>query len=122
MANIQTYLDNIARAIYGEEVRSSIYNAIDLINKMGEVNLTLGKAVNSETSPSTDYFDNSVYINETTWDVWRCKGTGSGWTLIGNLKGSSIGAVTKTGVKPNTNNLIDQYSITTENGVEIGTF
>ena len=33
MANIQTYLDNIQQAVYGEEVRGSIHDAIAAMNE-----------------------------------------------------------------------------------------
>ena len=37
MANINTYLQAILQAVYGEDVRGSIHDAIDIINKVGEV-------------------------------------------------------------------------------------
>lgn len=47
MANIQKYLNDILKAIYGKHVRGSIHDAIDAINK--EVESTTGKQ---------DYLDN----------------------------------------------------------------
>lgn len=32
MANIQPYIDQIANAVYGEEIRSSIINALNKVN------------------------------------------------------------------------------------------
>jgi len=85
MADISTELQAIMDAIYGEDVRSSIHDAIDLINKVGEVQLTLGTAVTSESSSVTGFYDNSVYINIQTFDVWKC--TGTAWVNQGNIKG-----------------------------------
>lgn len=120
MANIAEYLNKIQTAVYGEEVRGSIYNAIDLINKVGEVTLTLGTAITSTSSPTSGYYDKSVYINTNTWDIWRC--TGSSWTNLGNLLGSSIASVKNTGKKADTNDLVDIYHIYTDNNADIGSF
>ena len=85
MANIDTYLQAILDAVYGEDVRGSIHDAIELINDVGEVVLTLGTAVTSASSSVEGYYENSVYINTQTWDVWKC--TGTAWTNAGNIKG-----------------------------------
>ena len=37
MANITAYLQAIMQAVYGEDVRGSIHDAIELINEVGEV-------------------------------------------------------------------------------------
>ena len=116
MANIAQYLDAIAKAVYGEEVRSSIYNAIDLINKVGEKNITLGTAVTATNSSGTGYYDGSLYININTWDLWKY--SGSAWVKQGNLLGSSISSVSKSG----TAGLVDTYTIKTSNGATAGTF
>lgn len=86
MADISTELQAIMDAVYGEDVRISIHDAIDLINKVGEVTLTLGTAVISPTSSITGFYEGSVYLNTQTYDVWRC--TGTAWSFMGNIKGS----------------------------------
>ena len=85
MADISTELQAIMDAVYGEDVRSAIHDAIDLINKVGEVTLTLGTAVTSASSSTTGFYEDSVYINTNTYDVWQC--TGTAWALKGNIKG-----------------------------------
>lgn len=97
MADISTELQAIMDAIYGEDVRSSIHDAIDLINKVGEVQLTLGTAVTSASSSVTGFYKDSVYINTSTYDVWRC--TGTAWENKGNIKGAT-GATGPDGVSP----------------------
>ena len=97
MADISTELQAIMDAIYGEDVRGSIHDAIDLINKVGEVQLTLGTAVTSASSSVTGFYENSVYINISTYDVWRC--TGTAWENKGNIKGAT-GATGADGVSP----------------------
>ena len=86
MADISTELQAIMDAVYGEDVRGSIHDAIDLINKVGEVTLTLGTAVTSASSSTTGFYKDSVYLNTNTYDVWQC--TGTAWALKGNVKGS----------------------------------
>ena len=86
MADISTYLQAILDAVYGEDVRGSIHDAIEIINDVGEKVLTIGTDVTSTSSSVTGYFDGSVYINNNTWDVWKC--TGTAWALQGNIKGA----------------------------------
>lgn len=85
MADISQYLQAIMSAVYGEDVRGSIHDAIALINDVGEAVLTLGTAVDSPTSPTTGFYQDSVYLNTATGDMWTC--TGAGWSLSGNTKG-----------------------------------
>ena len=89
MADISTELQAILDAVYGEDVRDSIHDAIDIVNKVGEKNITVGSAVTSQSSSIVGYYDESVYINKNTWDVWVCDGTK--WVLQGNIKGGPGG-------------------------------
>ena len=86
MADISVYLQAIMSAVYGEDVRDSIHDAIAIINDVGEKVLTLGTAVTSSSSSIDGYFEDSVYLNTNTDDVWKCDGTQ--WVLQGNIKGS----------------------------------
>lgn len=86
MADISQYLQAIMSAVYGEDVRGSIHDAIALINDVGETVLTLGTAVTNPTSPTTGFYRDSVYLNTETGDLWVC--TGSGWSNKGSVKGS----------------------------------
>lgn len=114
MANISSYLAAIMAAVYGQDVRSSIHDAIEIINDVSEVVLTTGTAVSSATSSSTGFYDNSLYLNTSTMELWKCVGTNS-WTSQGVLKGSdgrSIVSISKTG----TSGLVDTYTITYDSG------
>ena len=114
MANISTYLQAIMNAVYGEDVRGAIHDAIELINDVGEVVLTVGTAVTSATSSSTGFYDDSLYINKNTWDLWKCTGTNS-WLKEGNIKGETgngIAGIAKTA----TSVLTDTYTITFTDG------
>lgn len=116
MADISTELQAIMDAIYGEDVRGSIHDAIDLINKVGEKTLTVGTAITSQSSSIAGYYDGSVYINSQTDDVWKCDG--AKWVLQGNVKGATgatgngISSISKTGTSGN----VDTYTITFTSG------
>lgn len=86
MSDISQYLQDIMSAVYGEEVRGSIHDAIEIINDVSEVVLTTGTAVTSATSSSTGFFDDSLYLNTNTFELWKCVGTDS-WASQGILKG-----------------------------------
>ena len=114
MANISSYLAAIMSAVYGEDVRGSIHDAIEIINDVSEVVLSTGTAVTSSTSSSTGFYDGSFYINTNTMELWKCIGTDS-WQSQGTLKGADgngIASITKTG----TAGLVDTYTITYDDG------
>jgi hypothetical protein len=114
MADISQDLQKILDAIYGEEVRGSIYHAISLINDVSEKVIDAGTAVIGAASSSTGYYKDSLYINTSTYDLWRCIGTDS-WTLLGNIKGAAgkgISSIAKT----STSGLVDTYTITYSDG------
>ena len=110
MADISRELQAIMEAVYGEDVRGSIHDAIDLINKIGEVVLSTGTAIDSPTSPVTGFYDGSLYINTQSDILWKCNGTG--WVSQGSLAGSSIQSIVKT----SSSGLVDTYTITLTNG------
>ena len=86
MADISTYLAQILSAVYGEDVRGSIHDAIEIINDVSEVVLTTGTAVTGPTSSSEGFYDDSLYLNTSTMELWKCVGTDS-WASQGILKG-----------------------------------
>lgn len=116
MANINKYLTEILEAVYGEEVRSSLYNAIDIINKVGEKVLTIGTAVTSINSSISGFYDNSLYINSNTFDLWKCDG--SKWVKQGNILGAGISSV----LKSSSSGLVDTYQIKITDGTVVGSF
>ena len=86
MADISRELAAILAAVYGEEVRGSIHDAIEKINDVSEVILTVGTAVTSASSSSTGFYTDSLYLNSNTYELWKCIGTNS-WSSQGILKG-----------------------------------
>ena len=121
MADISQYLQAIMQAVYGEEVRGSIHDAIEIINDVGEKVLSTGTAVIGPSSSSTGFFEDSLYLNTNTMELWKCVGTDS-WTSQGTLKGDAgspgadgdgIDDIQLTG----TSGLVDTYTIYMSDGV-----
>ena len=88
MADISQYLQAIMSAVYGEDVRGSIHDAIEIINDVGEVVLSTGTAITSASSSSTGYYEDSLYLNTDTYELWKCIGTDT-WESQGILKGDT---------------------------------
>lgn len=87
MADISVYLAQILSAVYGEDVRGSIHDAIEIINDVSEVILSTGTAVDSSSSSSTGFYDDSLYLNTDTYELWKCVGVDT-WQSLGTLKGA----------------------------------
>ena len=115
MADISQYLTAIMQAVYGEDVRGSIHDAIEIINDVSEVVLSTGTAVSGPTSSSTGFFEDSLYLNTSTYELWKCVGTNT-WQSQGIMKGDAgdpgadgvgIADIQKTGES----GLVDEYTI-----------
>lgn len=87
MADISVYLAQILSAVYGKDVRGSIHDAIEIINDVSEVILSTGTAVDSSSSSSTGFYDDSLYLNTDTYELWKCVGVDT-WQSLGTLKGA----------------------------------
>ena len=117
MADISTELARILSAIYGEDVRGSIHDAIEKINDVSEVVLTTGTAVTGPSSSSTGFYDDSLYLNTDTFELWKCTGVNT-WASQGILKGEAgdDGNGIVSIVKTATSGLVDTYTITYSDG------
>lgn len=98
MADISTELQAILDAVFGEQVRGSIHDAIEKINEASEVVLSTGNLITYSGSSSQGFYVGSLYLNTDTYTLWKCIGTNS-WQSLGVLKGrdGSQGAEGKTG-------------------------
>ena len=107
MADISTYLDRILAAIYGRQVRGSIHDAIDEINKVSEKIFSVGA-----TNPSgTPIYSDILYLNTTNYDLFKSSSTKPyTWNKIGNIEGNAITAITGPTADPN-DPLKDIYTI-----------
>lgn len=120
MADISTELAAIMAAVFGKDVRKSIHDAIFKINVASESQLDIGTAVTSTTSSSEGYMEDSLYINSSTWQLWRCTGTDS-WELVGSIRGIDGRAISSiTG--PETSGNVDTYTINYSDGSAPTTF
>lgn len=112
MANITRYLQDIKSAVYGYQVRDSIHDAIDIINKVGEKQINIGTAI-SAGDPKGSYYENSLYINTNTWKLLKCNGTT--WVEVGSIRGAAGNGISSiTG--PVTVGLVDTYTINYDDG------
>jgi len=126
MANINAYLEAIMEAVYGEDVRGSIHDAIEIINDVSEVVLVTGTDVTSASSSSTGFYNDSLYFNTDTKELWKCIGTDS-WQSQGVLKGDqgdpgtpgtdgTDGVGIESIAKTSSSGLVDTYTITMTDG------
>ena len=104
MADISRYLQAIMQAVLGEQVRGSIHDAIDIINKVSEKQIDAGTAINAG-DPAGSYYDKSLYINTATDKLLRCNGTT--WQEVGYIRGNGISEITG----PVSSGLTDTYTI-----------
>lgn len=117
MADISSYLADIMAAVYGEDVRGSIHDAIKIINDVSEVVLTTGTAVTGPTSSSTGFYNGSLYLNTSTMELWKCVGTNL-WQSQGVLKGDPGAAgvgISRIDLTSSVG-LVDTYTITYTDG------
>jgi len=92
MIPVETALENIMDATYGEEVRQSIHDAISIMNgnaneALDIANIKFGTAVTSASSSTGTYPVGTIYFNTSTNDLWKAIAKNS-WELMGNLKGA----------------------------------
>lgn len=105
MANITAELAAIMAAVYGEEVRGSIHDAIEKINTASEKAIASGTAF-APGDLATGYPSGSLYLNLSTNKLLRSNG--STWDDAGSTKGNGIVSIEKT----DTTGLVDTYTIT----------
>lgn len=85
MTKIEDLLQQILVARYGEDVRGSIHDAIEMISKIAGIKY--GTEITSETSPSGNYQIGTFYFNDDTYDLW-CMIAKDSWDFIANIKGT----------------------------------
>lgn len=105
MANISAELAAIQAAILGEEVRGSIHDAIDTINKVSEKIFITGS-----TNPTGNaMYSKLLYLNTTTYDLFQSADTAPYiYSKIGNIEGNAITSITG---PVQVSALVDRYTI-----------
>ena len=112
MADITQELQQILAAVYGEDVRGSIHDAIDKINKVGEKTLDAGNDI-EEGDPAGGYYDKSIYINTSNCDLLKCDGII--WMKVGTIKGEDGNGIVSF-TKTSTAGLTDTYRLLYDDG------
>ena len=107
MANIKPYTDAIANAVYGEEVRSSIINALTLVNEDNESYAQIKQDIldaKDHVDTQVEAFDGKVSDAQTTITNLE-NATTAGNTAKGNLESATTTANTaKTNLETATSN------------------
>ena len=113
MADISRFLNAIMAAVKGEEVRGSIHDAIDIINKAQEIAISSGTAIRPGDTAPSDFYNKALYINTETDELLRCNVTT--WVKVGSIRGNGISEITG----PETTGLDDTYTIHYTDGEEV---
>lgn len=91
MADISSYLNAIMKAKFGKDVRGSIHDAIEIINKVGEVQVDTGSKFQNGSPVPDGYFSDSIYINSESNELLKAtpnpSGTGMTWVKVGSIQG-----------------------------------
>ena len=105
MANIDKYLSDIMAAVFGKDVRKSIHDAINEINKAQEVAIDSGTEIHAGDLKTDKYYEKSLYINTDTDQLLRCGS--ANWQAVGNIRGNGISSIEG----PVSSGLADTYTI-----------
>jgi len=95
MATHAQNIANLRNAVYGEQVRGSMIELFEEDYNLVKDGVGVGTDVTSSASPTTGYSDGAVYINNSTWHLFKLEGTA--WAdkgIIQGVQGESVtGAV-----------------------------
>ena len=100
MADIKTYLQNIKSAIYGKDVRSSIYNGMENMNV--ELENTTARQIDLE-STFNELIINAGNSNAEVVDA-RVKANGVSYSKLGNRLNDIEAQFIPTNIKPTSKN------------------
>ena len=91
MATHSQNINALRNAVYGEEVRTSMIELFNEEYNYATKAISTGSAVTSTTSSTDGFLPGMLYLNISTFDLWQCNASGTGWQLLGNLKGGGAG-------------------------------
>ncbi|MFT3982285.1 MAG: hypothetical protein QM697_00145 [Lachnospiraceae bacterium] len=92
MVPVNEALEAILNAVYGKDVRQALHDGLYQVNRNANLAVQTARAIGvgtliiEESSPSGNYVIDNLYLNNATWDLWKC--TGDAWELQGNIKGA----------------------------------
>ena len=85
MATHAQNIENLRTATYGEQVRGSMIELFEEDYDLVKNGVCVGTDISSASDPITGYPDGTVYINNSTWHLFKLEGTA--WSDKGVIKG-----------------------------------
>lgn len=92
MATHAQNIENLRTAVYGEQVRGSMIELFEEDYGLVKDGVMIGTDISSASDPITGYHDGCVYINNSTWEVFKLEGTA--WSDKGSIIGPQGTSVT----------------------------
>ena len=92
MATHAQNIANLRNAVYGEQVRGSMIELFEEDYNLVKDGVGVGTDVTSSASATTGYSDGAVYINNSTWHLFKLEGTA--WADKGVIQGTQGASVT----------------------------
>lgn len=92
MATHAQNIQNLRNAVYGEQVRGSMIELFEEDYNLVKDGVGVGTAISSTSDPTTGFSDGAVYINSSTWELFKLEGTA--WSLKGVIQGTQGESVT----------------------------
>ena len=86
MATHEQNIANLRNAVYGEQVRGSMIELFEEDYNLVKDGIGIGTDISSTSDPITGYSDGAVYINNSTWHMFKLEGTA--WADKGEIKGA----------------------------------
>ena len=92
MATHAQNIANLRNAVYGEQVRGSMIELFEEDYNLVKDGVGVGTDVTSSASSTTGWSDGAVYINNSTWHLFKLEGTA--WADKGVIQGAQGASVT----------------------------
>lgn len=92
MATHAQNIANLRNAVYGEQVRGSMIELFEEDYNLVKDGVGVGTDVSSSSSSTTGFSDGAVYINNSTWHLFKLEGTA--WADKGVIQGTQGESVT----------------------------
>ena len=86
MATHAQNIANLRNAVYGEQVRGSMIELFEEDYNLVKDGVGVGTDVSSSSSSTTGFSDGAVYINNSTWHLFKLEGTA--WADKGVIQGA----------------------------------
>ena len=86
MATHAQNIQNLRNAVYGEQVRGSMIELFEEDYNLVKDGVGVGTVISSASDPTTGFSDGAVYINSSTWHLFKLEG--AAWADKGIIQGT----------------------------------